>query len=276
MNRAKRIIRLISKYPQLFLKASVKSILPKPKGNFVHKVDGKISIPLNFEYDRAMKMMYLGLYEFELIAAVKKLLNEGDTFIDVGANIGYLTSAALSRVSKKGEVHSFEPVPEYFNRLEEVKHLNPNYNLILNQYALGESESKSMIDVSDVSNIGWNTIVPGMMEASTRKQSIEISVKRLDDYIEQKKLKNISLIKIDTEGYEFPVLKGLKKYFDQGNRPTIICEIAPAAYPLLDVSLEDLNNYMKQYGYSTFLIDDTSRQTDITTLTHTENILFIQ
>ena len=66
----------------------------------------------------------------------------------------------------------------------------------------------------------------------------------------------------------------MTNYFNKGTRPNIICEIEPAASPLLNVSLEELNNYMKQYDYKTFLIKDLKNIVDIIKLRETESILF--
>ena len=63
---------------------------------------------------------------------------------------------------------------------------------------------------------------------------LEVPARRLDSYIGEKGLGRVSLIKIDVEGLEFSVLRGLSGYLEgTGHRPVIICEIVPYAYPLL-------------------------------------------
>ena len=58
------------------------------------------------------------------------------------------------------------------------------------------------------------------------------------------------MIKIDTEGFEFFVLKGLQGFFeDPQNRPPILCEITPRAHGLMGIRLEELTNYLQAYGY---------------------------
>ena len=128
--------------------------------------------------------------------------------------------------------------------------INPDYKIITNQLALGETEEVTQIDISGLNDIVWNTMVPGFMKPETKKQTIDISVKRLDAYIKEHNLKNITLIKIDVEGFEFPVLKGLKNFLaETKQKPTILCEINPRVCPLLRYHLKELFAYMKGFGY---------------------------
>lgn len=208
--------------------------------------------------------------------AMKRFLKKGDTFIDIGANIGYLSAVALGFVGKRGEVHSFEPVPEYVERLKEIAAANREYKIIVNQYALGEKEGREKIYVTNLPNIGWNTMIPNFMLEGTLKETVEVGVCRLDSYIMEKRLEDIRLIKIDTEGFEFPVLKGLSGYLENtAYRPVIICEISPTAYPPLDCTPADLSEYMKSYHYRAFKLADPGIEVDITRLTETTDVVFM-
>lgn len=147
---------------------------------------------------------------------------------------------------------------------------------MVNQCALGEERGRAKIDVTNLPNIGWNTMVPGFMSNETRKKSIEVPRYRLDDYIKEKGLDKISLIKIDVEGFEFPVLKGLQNYFENpDHRPVILCEIAPSAYPLLGYTLAQLSNYMMKTRYRTFSLINTNAETDLARLEETTNVMFV-
>jgi len=203
-------------------------------------------------------------------------LKKGDTFIDVGANIGYLSTIALGLIGKRGSVHSFEPVLEYFLRLKDIAFLNKGYNFIVNNCALGEIEGIGKIAVTNLQNIGWNTMVPGFMPSQTIRQMQEVTICRLDSYIKEKALSNIALIKIDAEGFEFAILKGLRKYFETSkNRPKIICEIAPSAYSLLGYRLKELVQYMDEFKYSAFQLSNPKKRIDVLELQSTTNVLFL-
>jgi FkbM family methyltransferase len=222
-----------------------------------------------------MKDMCYGFYETEITTLLKKYVREGDICIDVGANIGYISAFILGLVGKTGVLHSFEPVPEYCDRLKKVQQDNPEYHLVVNAAALGETEGTSKICVTSRDNIGWNTMVPNFMSKATIKEELDIPVKRLDDYIRSNELTKIRLIKIDTEGYESLVLKGLSSFFEQSNdKPILIVEIVPNAYPKLGTSLSELADYMDRHGYCSYNTE-TQRKADIRTLKSAANILYL-
>ncbi|WP_229395777.1 FkbM family methyltransferase [Methanosarcina sp. DH1] len=246
------------------------------KQSCIKEVNGLI---YEFDFDtnsNFIKRMYFNIYENELIELMKANLDKGSVFLDVGANVGYISTVGAGYVGKSGQVHSFEPVPQHASYLKNIKKMNPEYNIFVNNCGCSDEEGYSKIDVS-VSNIGWNTMVPNFMDIADKKESIIVPLYRLDDYIFKNNLKNISFIKIDTEGYELKVLKGLQRYFENtkvAERPPIYCEIAPGAYPLLKLSLNSLSNYMEQYSYYAFDIFGNSRMIDISKLQETTNVLF--
>jgi len=277
----KKIAKVISwlKYnPGLFIKhviIQIKKLMPLPKGPIRKNVNG-VLFEFDFNYDAAIKSMYIGGYEIDIVNVMKKVLKKGDTFIDAGANIGYISAIAAGLVGKTGQVHSFEPVPRYFRKLENMAKLNPAYKIVVNQFALGERNGNANIKVAET-NIGWNTMVPGFLNNESKiREILEIPVKRLDNYIEHNKLKDISLMKIDVEGFEFPVLKGLSNYFKETEcRPVIICEINHSACLSLGYNLSHLFDFMKTYDYNTYSLLNLNVKVDITKLKEIADIVFI-
>lgn len=241
------------------------------------KIKGVI-FSFNFRFsekDLYIKQMYFGCYQIALVEAMKKILKPGDIFIDVGASIGYLTAIGASLVGKEGEVHSFEPVPEHFQILKNLSLINPDYKIIVRNYALGEKTGIGKMDCTVF--VGGNTMISGFLtfHKVSKKKSIDVPVIRLDDYIKEKKLGKISLIKIDVEGFEFPVLKGLENYFKETtDRPIIICEITPSAYPLLGYTRNQLLEYMRKYGYEAYNIMNPKLKVDITKFKEGTDVIF--
>lgn len=217
--------------------------------------------------------VFHGDYEPALVSAMKRFVRRGDTFIDVGASIGTISCIALGLVGTGGQVHSFEPVPEYFERLRSQASANRKHRWIVSPFAVGDTHTTATIAVSGHRNIGWNTLVPNFMPAQDATYA-EVSVLRLDTYIQTHMLEKVTFVKIDTEGFEYPVVKGLKGFLDAHERPAIACEVAPAAYPLLGCRLSDLAGYMSSYDYSCYAMDDYS-PIAVTELERTTNVLFL-
>ena len=234
-----------------------------------------VRFQIDTDLDSAIIKMYHGLYQREIVSLLKIYLRQGDTFLDVGANIGYISAIGLSLVGKTGEVHSFEPVPRFFKKLSMIQVDNPAYHIYPNNIALGDDEGVSRIAVTNLKNIGWNTMVPGLMSDETTGETIDVPVVRLDTYICSNNIQNIRLIKIDTEGYEFPVIKGISGYLrDSKQFPIFIIEIEPTAYSLLNLSLKDFQELMRGLGYVGYTLDG-KRPIDVSRLRITTDVLFL-
>jgi FkbM family methyltransferase len=239
---------------------------PVPESSVVKKING-VLFNFDFSYSNEIKRMYFGDYQPTIIEILKEYLKRGDTFIDVGANIGFFTAIAAGLVGENGQVHSFEPVKEYFQKLDVLRKNNPQYNIIANQFALGEEEKYGKIYIEGLSGIGNNTFFPVFLENGENNKAAEVSIRRLDKYIEENKIGNVKLMKIDVEGFEFPVLKGLKGYFLEcektGAFPAIICEICPKACVIQGHRLTELFDYMKEFSYYPFEIVNTKKRINI-------------
>ena len=258
------IFKLLSaflQYPIYFLreflnitKSVISTILSKSynKSLIIRKING-VSFLFDFDFSPAIPTYFIGTNQISITKTMLKFLKKGDTLIDVGANIGHFSAVGAGLIGKKGEVHSFEPVPSIFNKLLMLQKLNKSYNFYLNNFALGETPGAYELD-SILTN---SSVVPKFVPTNNRKEKFKVKVKRLDDYFFEKNIKKISLIKIDVEGFEFPVLKGLTRYFEtnKGKSPPIIVEIVPRAYPLLGYTLDDLENFMKKYSYLSYTLD---------------------
>ena len=117
-------------------------------------------------------------------------------------------------------------------------------------------------------------MVPGLMAKETIKHSTGVPLIRLDAYIAENEIHNIALIKVDVEGFEYPVLIGLSDYFqERKQRPPIICEINPSSYPLVGYSLAEFSDYLKNLDYRAYSVADPASEVDILTLDAITNVL---
>lgn len=274
--RASRAATLLARNPVLFCRvmiAKINTARPMPPLPAVKRINSVL-----FEYDledyRGTAPMYFGSYAPLVIDVMKRYLRPGETFFDVGANIGYLSAIAAGLVGKSGQVHSFEPVPVYFEKLRRLAHINSEYSITVNPCAAGDKQEKCTIYVTR--EPGQNTLVPAYKNAAEITQTLEVPVVRLDSYIEAHRVARVSLIKIDTEGFELLVLRGVARYLEaSGHRPPIICEIAPRAYPLLRTSLSELKDFMAGFGYTARDLIDGARPVDLRKIEHVDDVLFL-
>ena len=272
-----RAADLLFSNPGLFWRKSIARFLPRvpffPR-HAVHLIRG-VRFECDFALDARVGDMFFSAYEPDEVAVLERYLKPGDVFVDVGANIGYLTAVGASLVGTTGEVHSFEPVPAYFARLEALCAANPSYAIRANAIALGESAGTAEIAQSAPGNIGWNSMVPGMLTGEGHARHT-VSVMRLDDYLAERGIARVALIKVDAEGFELPVLRGASGFLEQANpRPPILCEVAPGAYPLLGTKVTDLFEFLGRYGYIALDVEGHGRPVRAEALETTLNVLFL-
>lgn len=224
------------------------------------------------------KKMYMGAYEIGVCEALKHYLTIGDTYVDVGANIGYTTALGAGLVGKTGHVYSFEPLPEYFTCLKSMAEDNLQYDIHPLQVALGDAKGFLTMNVSNRENMGSSTALKGFLPQQFQAGTITVPVIRLDSYIAENNIKDITLIKIDVEGSEFPVLKGLENFLLKGGKlPYIICEVSLLGARLLGYELEEFFQYLGKFGYNSFEIINPRRKVNPTDIRRREfvDVLFI-
>lgn len=186
--------------------------------------------------------IYTGLHEFEDMAFVLHLLRPGDTFVDVGANIGSYTILASGVVGAKSI--SFEPVPQTFARLQENIRLN-DIDSLVTAMKIGVGDTNGVVKFT----IKSDTVIHVATETDASDTIIEAPVKHLDDVAGDL---NPTLIKIDVDGYETNVIMGGVRVFgDKGLVAVIMERNGQGAHYGFDE--EALHKRMMDYGFKPFL-----------------------
>lgn len=273
---AMRAATLLRRNPRLFchvVAGKLGTSTRMPPLPAVRRVNG-VLFECGFAGRGAVRSMYFGSYAPLVTDAMRRLLKPGDVFFDVGANVGYLSAIAAGIVGIRGQVHAFEPVPKYFARLRRLAELNPAHAIFVNACAAGETDETRTIYLTR--EAGQNTLVPTYKDTVEITGGQKIQVIRLDSYIEEEGIGRVALIKIDVEGYEFHVLRGLERCFRRARHlPPVICEIAPRAYPLIGSTLSELARYMDDLGYSAFDVADGTSAVDVCAMRCVDDVLFM-
>lgn len=170
-----------------------------------------------------------GAYEKGTCHVMTILLKEGDAFVDIGAHFGFLTTLASQLVGQSGVVYSYEPNPEAFEILEHNQSCNCIRNVRVERCAI--STAVGNLRLYDVSKKGIAGSM-SLMQPKYKCDSVEIvcqtpfscSMKQLLE-----RSNDVSIIKIDVEGFEDKVLDSLipfLKNLRQKLYPVIICEMS--------------------------------------------------
>lgn len=134
-----------------------------------------------------------------------KIVKPGDVVLDLGANIGYYVILESRIVGASGIVYAVEPVTECFKSLKKNVELNNLKNVQLFQFGAGDTNTNAFINVGKKLNLSAMTFY---RDAEFTQQE-EVAMVTVDEFFKDKREPN--LIRMDVEGYEYAIVKGMKK-----------------------------------------------------------------
>ena len=210
------LLRNITKFILLLLRNIAKLFLP-PLGN-------PIVCPTVFGFDICLStnggawVYYLGFYELGTLGIIKKCLQPGDTFIDVGSSIGLMTLTASFAVGKRGKVFSFEPDTKRYENLLNSIAINNRENVVAFNCGLGMEKKSTRLYKDRCS--------PSLVEVKGNAPYETVKVASLDSILNKRKISTVKFVKIDVEGYEDEVLMGAEELLKKTDAPIICIEYA--------------------------------------------------
>lgn len=160
-------------------------------------------------------------YEDRFQAAMLGCIRPGDTVWDVGANVGFYSKKFSDIAGSSGKVFAYEPSPANLQRLNAA--LASLGNVTVVPVALGECEDVVGFEQGNDPLGATSRIVDKAVKASEKKDKVHMSS---GDHLVSSGVAAIpNVIKIDTEGFELEVLRGLKQTLWQKNLRTLCVEI---------------------------------------------------
>ena len=170
------------------------------------------------------RIYYFGMWEPYLTAFLQGRLAAGDVFVDVGANIGYFSLLASGLVGQQGSVVAIEASPSIFELLNHNLAINGLKNVRGVNVAASNGRKSIRIYRASEENLGSTSQFTsrGVFEA-------EVPALPLSEILNDREKAKARVIKIDVEGAEVQVLKGMLP-LSQFSHPKleIVMEITPA------------------------------------------------
>jgi FkbM family methyltransferase len=207
------------------------------------------------------------IFDIAVSEVAWRLLRSGDAAVDVGANIGYMTSLFAARVGETGRVDSFEPHPRIFAELERnvaLLRARPDTAPVrLHALALGARNGSARL--TEPAAFGVNEGTATVVQRSPHADGasgIDVRLARLDAVLGTER---VALLKIDVEGAEAEVLGGAERLLAGKCIESVV-------YEAHDCEASPLHELLQRFGFCVFGIGYGLRGLDIKAGTGAPNV----
>src|SRR5712671_3480790 len=187
--------------PFLFSRV-IERYLGKPSYQSVVKTRAGATMEVRLSDLIQSRIYFFGVWEPQLTKFMSQRLAPGDSFIDVGANVGYYTLLAAAIVGEKGRVCAIEASPSIFSLLQRNVKLNSFRNIDLQNVAASDREGVLQIFLGPEDNRCLTTTDANEAARHGNRLEAQVPARPLNSIVSEKLLLQARLIKIDVEGAE--------------------------------------------------------------------------
>jgi FkbM family methyltransferase len=150
---------------------------------------------------------------------LKGFLREGMVVFDIGSNIGYYVLLEKHLIGNRGRVVAIEPVPHNLELLRQNTALNALSGVTVVEAAVGDRDGVGTLYISEMSN--WHSM---FRSGFCQRGAIEVPMYTVDSLVRRLELPRVDFIRMDVEGYETNVLKGMRETLREF-RPLLLIEL---------------------------------------------------
>jgi|TARA_B100001971_G_C18120684_1_gene499271 FkbM family methyltransferase len=189
-----------------------------------------------------------GLWEPEVTQFISSKVRQGMTVFDIGADIGYYSLLLAKLVGPTGLVFSFEPIPKAKWYLDKNIEMNGLDNVRSFDFALFDEPGVACLEAP---------LTLSKINLSKKKLSgkdIQVEMKVFDEWKAKGELNRVDLVKLDVEGAELNVLRGMKATL-QNQKPAILVEVHSQELKSFGFSPSDLIEFLSEFGYQIDPVD---------------------
>ena len=184
-------------------------------------------------------------HDENVIATIREALQNGGNFIDVGANIGYMSLVAAKQIENRGFVYSFEPSPREFSRLLDNIVLNKLDNIFPIAKGIGKEYQLDSLYLCNMGNHGMNS----RHLEHVGSQKVEVEFASVKSQVPEIELRKVRCVKIDVEGDEYSVLEGFADVMELLQQCVFIVEITKSYLDKAGKKPEDIYSFFKYYSF---------------------------
>jgi FkbM family methyltransferase len=193
-----------------------------------------------------LRLHCLGLMGREERATLCRIVKPGMTVVDVGSNLGLYTVLFSRLVGPAGHVIAFEPDPDLYALVQKSSRLNGCVNVTANNLALGSKNGRLRLQTTLI-NAGDNHLAEGRNRIFRR--SIETRVAPLDDLLLDHAP---DLVKIDVQGWELEVLRGMTRVLESNSDIKIVFEYWPEGLRRAGFSADEIITFFNKRDFGLY------------------------
>lgn len=198
---------------------------------------------------------FFGTWEPTISSYLMSNLRPGDIFVDVGANIGYYSLLASHCVGPRGRVFAFEASPSIYSLLQKNLEANSATNVTAQNVAVVDERRQLSIFLAPGRNIGQSTTIPQIAAQIDATFEATVAGFPLGDLIDVATFRAMRFIKIDVEGAEWIVVKGIQPILGLlSDEAEILIEINSVAAEKMGGSADELLDIFRRAGFSAYEI----------------------
>ncbi|TRZ92793.1 MAG: FkbM family methyltransferase [Dehalococcoidia bacterium] len=209
------------------------------------------------------KMFLQGGYASGRISEIRKAVKEGDTVIDIGANIGYFTVLLANLVGPEGKVYAFEPDPRNFHLLQRTVERNGWSHVTIEQKAVSNKVGEFLLYQSP----SW---AGSALTPCDHVSVVKVQVITLDEFLSDEH--NVSFVKMDMDGSEPLAISGMTQLIQRSPNIRLLAEYEPGNLKRYLSAPLDFITIAEQHGLKLTAILDTEKgrlpNLDLATLKH--------
>jgi FkbM family methyltransferase len=194
-----------------------------------------------------------GRWEPFVTECFRSILAPGDTFVDVGANIGYYSLLASRIVGQGGHVYAIEASPTIFALLQKNIALNRAINVETVHAAAASRDGELEFWLASETDLGHSTSVETLASAQEMRSEGRVRSGALTSLVPVERLLNARLIKIDVEGAERGVLQPVfERLREFSPRTGWAVELSPSLCPGGQADVDWIFDSFCRHGYAAF------------------------
>jgi FkbM family methyltransferase len=205
---------------------------------------------LRFDAGPHTKRFADGAYERAVQDALASVVKPADVCVDIGANLGFFSLLLGRLAGPGGSIYAFEPVPANAATIDRNARLNHMGNIEVLTLALSSVDGRDELLLAR--HVG-GAVLRSAGTPPDRAGGMDVETASLDTLVERGRVKPPGVVKIDVEGAEMDVLRGMDRVLRRW-APAVVVELDDETVGACEQKVSSCRSFLHDLGYRTELL----------------------